>query len=138
MGPQGPRGDNGPEAQQNIAIVNDNTGVGAVTMHGFVNDSGVYDYRAGMSVPDLRNGGSTNPALLTNFKAGLAVECPYNGYLNGFSWWNSLVKGEYITSEGTSTDTDKITNSSHFNKSNQTGLPHSYHTECKRFDATFR
>ena len=136
-GPQGPRGDKGAQAPQNVTIQNDNIGIGAVTMHGFVRDAGVYDYRAGMNVPDPRRGGSTNPALQTNFKAGLAAECPYNGYLTGFSWWNHIVKGEYITSEGNSTETDRITNLGHFNKTNQTGLPHSYHVDCKRVDVKF-
>lgn len=131
-GPQGPRGDKGPKTEQNITVQPDNIGT-PITMHGFVKDPSIFDYNPGILVQDPRNGGKQVLHKL-NIKGGLDAECSHNGYLTGFLWWNDLVKGEYITSEGNATETDRITNSNHYNKSNQTGLPHSYRVECKRIN----
>ena len=140
-GLQGPRGDMGNNANNNVSLGTDETGVSGLEIHGFVKSNDVFDYRAGMSVPDPRKQGSTTPALVTNYKAGLEAECTYNGYISGLSWQARHLSGKYVSdvgrSSGSGTDTNKVTDINHLNKRTQTGLPHVLKIDCKKVNVNF-
>lgn len=139
-GNQGVRGDKGEMSSQNISLKDDNTGVAAWEMHGFLKhtDTDKVISTAKMIIPDPRNSGNfLNPTREMNFKPSIELECPYNGYISGLEWYNTQLKSRDHISNTRGTDINIVENTAHINKRLQTGLPHTIKVDCTRVDVQF-
>jgi len=138
-GGQGIRGKKGEISSQNISLEPDDTAVGAFPMHGFLYhpSTRLAVKESTINFPDPKNRGNTGSSLRLKYRSKIEAECPYNGYLTGFLWYTNFAEsGEYIHDKDETT-TGKVSDMDHFNKTNQTGLPHLITVDCKRVTVKF-
>ena len=130
QGPQGPRGTKGPSPDTKIILTPDENSTAAFNMHGFykAGDSNERNRASsGNHWRDPKRGGDPTPAIATNYKFRLEAQCPYNGYLNAFSWWSEHADRDFIASGN---KTSRVSATNHLRYRNNIGLPYNYRVDC--------
>lgn len=139
LGEQGDKGDMGVDKTTGVSSDGDIITNGGWEMTGFVNDSGAKSVRSQAAFPfyDPYFEGLNYKPLITNHRPLLETQCPYNGYLSGFTWYSHLIRGGQLTSkngensESDITETDRVSNPRHSEKMMEIGLPHAFRIDCK-------
>lgn len=130
-GLQGDRGAQGITQDTKIELLPDENSTAAWDMHGFygASDANVRNESAsGNHWRDPKRNGDSTPAIKTNYRARLEAQCPYNGFINAFTWWTDDGNRGYIVP---SSQTRRITDTNHWQAANNIGLPYRFRVDCK-------
>jgi len=141
QGPQGVRGAMGNTPENNITIGDDENNTKLNLLTGEEINNGVPTINTtGNTIKDPINGQPMNPARKTEFNINEEIQCPWNGYLNGFTWTSDdnpnlnpfqiYENTEETIDSKSKTGKDLHTEDFNFKKMVK-GLPYKYRVDCK-------